>query len=46
MKYGRKDRGHNKEENHRQGLTSAEDLTIMLPDGARLSLFHRLDKSN
>ena len=42
MKYGKKERGHYKEENSKQNLTSAKDLTIELLEG-RESLYHRLD---
>ena len=34
MKYGRKDRGHYKGKSPKQGLTSAKDPTIELPEGA------------
>ena len=33
MKYGKKERGHYKGESPKQGLTSAKDLPIVLPEG-------------
>ena len=43
MKYGRKERGHYKGKNPKQGLTTAaKDLTIELPEG-RESPCHKLD---
>ena len=33
MKYGRKERGHYKGKNPKQGLTRAKDLSIMLSKG-------------
>ena len=42
MKYGRKERGHYKEKIPKQGLISAKDLSIELPEGCE-SLYHRLD---
>ena len=43
MKYGRKERGHYKGgESPKQGLISAKELTIELPDGCE-SPYHRID---
>ena len=42
MKYGRRNVGK-KRKNPKQDLTSANDLTIEIPDG-RKSPYHRLDK--
>ena len=39
---GRKERGHYKEKILKQGLISAKDLSIELPEGCE-SLYHRLD---
>ena len=39
----RKERGHYKGENLKQGLTSAKDLTIVLP-WCRESPYHRQDQ--
>ena len=40
MKYGRKERGH-EGKNPKQGLTSAKDLPMDLPEGCESS-YHRL----
>ena len=42
MKYGRKERGHNKGEISEQDVTSAKDLIMELLEG-RESPYHRLD---
>ena len=42
MKNERKERGHYKGECPKQGLTSADDITIELPEG-RESPYYRLD---
>ena len=42
MKYGRKERGHYRGESPKQGLISAKDLPIELPEGCE-SPYHRLD---
>ena len=42
MKYGRKERGTIRGKSPKQGLTSAKDLPIELPEG-RESPYHRLN---
>ena len=42
MKYERKEHGHYKGKSPKQGLTSAEDLTMELREG-RESPYHRLN---
>ena len=42
MKYGRKERGHCKGKNPKQGLTSVKELTIELPKGREFP-YHKSD---